>query len=179
MTILDQQGRPIEEHIRELLKHVVDELRTYASKEVQQSTKETIKRHVETIYPGSKHYSPEHVYDGPNYSVIVDIPGITRAYHDLNIKPVSAKKLAIPLHREAMGLPNSPKEIPDLFYAKNEKGTEMLARNEGGSLVVMYILKDRVHQKQDPRLMPSDDTIVDNIKARLHKLLDRAVKTHQ
>ena len=32
-----------------------------------------------------------------------------------------------------------------LFYVKNAKGTEMLAKVEGGALAVMYILKDSVH----------------------------------
>ena len=58
------------------------------------------------------------------------------------------------MHREALGV--SPRDIPGLFYTKNKKGTEMLAKVEGGALVVMYILKESVHQDRDARLMPSD-----------------------
>lgn len=47
------------------------------------------------------------------------------------------------MHQEAFGI--SPKDVQDLIYAKNKKGTEMLAKIEGGSLVVMYILKESVH----------------------------------
>lgn len=99
------------------------------------------------------------------------MPGITRAYHDIDIVPKTSKKLAIPLHRSAYGA--APRKTPDLFYAKNAKGTEMLAKIEGGSLVAMYILKDRVHQRQDSSLMPSDQTIADNIGAKLAEWLKR------
>ena len=58
----------------------------------------------------------------------------------MDIRPVKAKKLTIPVHREAYGL--SAKDVDGLFYAKNSKGTEMLAKMEGGALVAMYILKD-------------------------------------
>lgn len=73
----------------------------------------------------------------------------------MNIFPKHAKHLTIPVHRSAL-LFRSAREVPDLFYVKNKKGTEMLARVQGGALVVMYILKDHVFQKQDKRLMPSD-----------------------
>ena len=99
------------------------------------------------------------------------MPGITRAYHNLDIRAKNAKHLAIPMHRQAFGV--SPKDIPDLFYTKNKKGTEMLAKTEGGALVVMYILKESVHQARDSRLMPSDKTLADNIFARLKAYLAR------
>lgn len=47
----------------------------------------------------------------------------------------------------------------------------MLAKVEGGALVVMYILKDEVHQKQDPTIMPSDSTLVDAIKRNIGDML--------
>lgn len=75
------------------------------------------------------------------------------------------------MHREALGV--SAKDIPGLFYAKNKKGTEMLAKTEGGSLVVMYILKESVHQNRDERLMPSDQTLADNVFARLKAYLSK------
>ena len=74
----------------------------------------------------------------------IDVPGITRAYHSLDIRPVKAHKLSIPVAREAM-LAGSPRNMQGLFYVKNAKGTEMLAKVEGGALAVMYILKDSVH----------------------------------
>lgn len=75
------------------------------------------------------------------------------------------------MHREALGV--SPRDVPGLFYAKNKNGTEMLAKTEGGALVVMYILKESVHQDKDSRLMPSDKTLADNVFARLKAYLAR------
>lgn len=75
---------------------------------------------------------------------VVDVPGVTRAYHSMRILPVRARRLAIPVNDEASKA-KSPRDVPGLFYAKNSKGTEMLAKTEGGALVVMYILKDQVN----------------------------------
>lgn len=49
----------------------------------------------------------------------------------------------------------------------------MLAKTEGGALVVMYILKESVHQARDPGLMPSDKTLADNIFAAVKAYLAR------
>lgn len=176
MEITDENGRTLQERVHEILSKIRSELRDNASRQIQDTTRTTIQQHFQRIYPGSKHYAPEHVYNGEGYSVVVDVPGITRAYHDLNIKPVHAQKLAIPMHREAFGV-KSPREVEGLFYVKNRNGTEMLAKNDGGSLVVMYILKDGVHQSQNPNLMPSDDTIVQNIGKSLAHMIDSAVQT--
>ena len=108
---------------------------------------------------------------GSSATINIDVPGITRAYHDLDIRAKNAKHLAIPMHREAFGV--SPKDVPGLFYTKNKKGTEMLAKTEGGALVVMYILKESVHQERDPGLMPSDKTLADNIFAAIKPYLAR------
>ena len=104
-------------------------------------------------------------------SVVVDVPGITRALHDLNIRPKNGKYLTIPLHRSAYGI--SARDVSGLFYTKNKRGTEMLAKNEGGSLVVMYILKTQVHQARNPNLLPSRQAMFSNIISRLRKYLDQ------
>ena len=146
-----------------------------SGKVIQVAISSTIKRHFQEIYPGSKHYSPSKVTvkeaSGSRAVVNIDVPGITRAYHDLDIRAKNAKHLTIPMHREALGV--SAKDIPGLFYVKNKKGTEMLAKTEGGALVVMYILKESVHQNRDERLMPSDQTLADNVFARLKAYLAR------
>lgn len=109
---------------------------------------------------------------GSSAVVVVDVPGITRAYHDLDIKAKRARRLTIPMHRQAYGLPASAFE--DLFYLKTKSGAETLAKNEGGALVFMYLLKEKVHQAKDPRLMPSDQTIVANVAARIWAYLQRS-----
>lgn len=37
-------------------------------------------------YPGSNHYSPDKVSTKQSV-VVVDVPGVSRAYHDLTIRP--------------------------------------------------------------------------------------------
>lgn len=174
MKLVDERGRSPEQRVREILKSVQDRLNN-SGRAMQIAVNQTIKRHFQSIYPGSGHYAPEKVTNagalGTRAIVNVDVPGITRAYRDLDIVPKNAKRLAIPVHRDAFGVP--PREQTGLFYAKNAKGTEMLAKVEGGALVVMYILKDRVRQPRDPGLMPSDETLVANIKAGIRAYLNR------
>lgn len=40
-------------------------------------------------YPGSSHYSPDKV-STKNSVVVVDVPGVARAYHDVTIRPKTA-----------------------------------------------------------------------------------------
>lgn len=137
-------------------------------KTIQKSVAGDIKRHFQARYPGSSHYSPDKVLegdaDGNSAEVVVDVPGVARAYRDVDIRPVRAKKLAIPT-AAAEALP--PRRQEGLFYAKNAKGTEMLAKTEGGALVAVYILKDYVHQARDPGIMPSDEVLAENALARV------------
>lgn len=91
-------------------------------------------------------------------------PGITRALHDVLIKPIRSKNLAIPFNRLTAGL--GPRELgmrggQKLFFYLTKKGSKSLAANMGGSLIVMYILKSQVNQRRDPSLLPDDDVIDD------------------
>lgn len=168
MTITTTDGRSPESGLADILKEVTDKLGRDGERYAAIEIANCIKRHFQTRFPGSKHYSPDKVR-AEGTEVIVDVPGVTRAYHDMNIKPVHAQHLAIPLHRSAYGI--KPTEIPNLFYTKNKAGTEMLAKTEGGALVVMYILKDSVFQRQDPTIMPTDITMVEAVKRNLGHLL--------
>ena len=170
VSIQTEDGKTLAQKIQEILSKVKSNL-DKASKVVSLSIAATIRRHFQSIYPGSKHYAPSKVTVKPNGAVNIDVPGISRAYHDLNIRAKNGKFLTIPFHRDAFGIP--ARNIDKLFYVKNKKGTEMLAKNEGGRLVVMYILKESVHQRRDPGLMPSDATILRNITSAVSKYLDR------
>lgn len=112
------------------------------------------------------HFKPsdvmQPVVSGDNVSVGITTPGITRALHDIIIRPVEARALAIPLHADAYGRqpreynllhPKGTKEALFLFKAKS--GNAFLAKNDGKNLVLMYILKDQVYQRQDPTLLPT------------------------
>lgn len=68
------------------------------------------------------------------------MPGIGRAYHDIDIYPKNAEWLTIPVHPDAKG--KSPTVFNNLFKPKDHN---ILAANEDGSLVVYYALSKHVH----------------------------------
>jgi len=119
----------------------------------------------------SNHFSPEKVSEPTvtqdAVTVAVDIPGITRAYHDIDIYPKEANALAIPLHESAYGI--SPREINDrgtykMFRIKKNgvPGNVLYRNDEGGGLIAMYALTQHVHQVQDPTLMPSNQELTES-----------------
>lgn len=73
------------------------------TKIVGEALKWNIRNHFKTIYPNSQHYSPDKVNLDNDGNVVIDVPGITRAYSDIDIRPVRAKSLTIPIHRTAYG----------------------------------------------------------------------------
>ena len=88
----------------------------------------------------------------------VDIPGATRAYNDIIIRPVRAKMLTIPMHADAFH--HSARDFNDLF---KPKGKNILARNVNGNLVAMFALAKSAFQKKDSSLMPTDDNLASGI----------------
>lgn len=133
----------------------------------------TVKEHISKRYPGSKHWDPNKVRNGDsskrNGETIVNIPGAGRAYHDVTIKPIRAKCLTIPIHQSAYG--KKAADFNDLFKVKDKN---ILARIENGSLIAMFALAKSAFQKQDKTLMPSDDTLSDNIFKALSPIIDKA-----
>ena len=119
----------------------------------------------------SNHFSPNKVLEpvvaDNNVTVAVAIPGISRAYHDIDIYPKEANALAIPLHESAYGI--SPRENNDrgiykLFRINKSGSTEkgnVLYRKEGDELIAMYALTQHVHQTQDSSLMPTNEQMTD------------------
>lgn len=120
-------------------------------------------------YPGSKHWDPERVTITGRNKVHVAVPGVMRAYRDVTIKPVHRQHLTIPLHAAAYG-----KKAPDVhglfpFWY----GGLTLAKRELGAIVPWYLLVKEVHQPQDPKLMPTDKEIYDNILTYLIREIRR------
>lgn len=166
--------------ISALLRRVVAHMNQKSGGIIAQALQSTVRNHFSSIYPGSSHYAPSKVNKSPESeknvgAVDIDVPGITRAYHDITIRPVHGKALTIPLHRDAYG--HSAREFNDLFVTRNKNGHAFLARNNGGSLTLMYVLAKSAFQKKDSRLMPSDDTLAENIFQRLRPYID--AKTQQ
>lgn len=74
-------------------------------------------------------------------SAEVAIPGASRAYHDVTIKPVNRQAITIPLHQAAFG--KKPSDVSGLFVVKSKNGHAFLAKNEGKELQLMWLLAKR------------------------------------
>lgn len=95
-------------------------------------------------------------------TISVTSPGISRALHDVEIKPVNGNWLTIPIHKLAYG--KTAWEVSrtigvSLFRpgAKGKKKKVLSAVERGGKLVNFFALTKSVHLKQDRTLLPSDD----------------------
>lgn len=112
------------------------------SRELQDKVRE----HLKERFPGSSHWDPSKVSmqlgrktaDGAEGGVDVAIPGASRAYHDVAIKPVSRQAITIPLHQAAFG--KKPADVSGLFVVKSKSGSAFLAKNEGKELQLLWLL---------------------------------------
>lgn len=121
-----------------------------------QGVKDAIADHWSKRFPHSQHWDATLVTPKEDGTVVVDVPGAGRAYHNVDISPQKAEWLTIPVHPDAKGKPATI--FSNLF---KPKGKNVLAANEGGSLVVYYALSKHVHQTQDESIMPSDSVMID------------------
>lgn len=178
IRLTDSSGRSLQEAVADCLQKIQAKLQR-SGKLIQQALLWTTKNHISAMWPGSKHYDPNKVtqyqsFDGTSTSgeIKIAIPGICRAYHSHDIHPIRSKHLTIPMHRAAYGKKAS--EVDGLFYLRKKNGNEFLARSQNGKLQFMYFLAKSVHQNQDRRLMPSDNTFRHNIASRISAYLKRS-----
>lgn len=81
--------------------------------------------------------------------------------------------MTIPCHRAAYG--KRAADFPNSFIVRKKDGRAWIAESQGGQLVFLFRLAKRAFQRQDPRLMPSDETFGHNISSRIAAYLDRAL----
>lgn len=86
--------------------------------------------------------------------------GMARAFRDVTITPTTKKYLTIAVNALSYG--KRAREFSDLIPLRTgPRNTLILARERGpGQLEVMYVLVKRVFQKQDRKLLPSDEAIL-------------------
>lgn len=183
IVLTDPQGNPASAAVELRLKNLLQRVRA-SGRLIQEALSWTVKDHFMTIYPESKHYDPDKVTpldakDGPNPSgsVNVDVPGVTRAYRDLDIRPRFRKYLAIPMHREAYG--KKPADFGELFVLhRKDMEKSYLVRKTPGTMQLTYLFRlvKRAFQKQNRKLMPSDRELAGNVFARIESYLDRVMK---
>lgn len=101
--------------------------------------------HVQIRQPGSTHWDPSNISisetTGDSGSIDIDIPGATRAYHDIEILPRWRQHLTIPLHPMAKG--KKAEDIAGLFRPKDKN---ILAKVIDGQLVPIFALVKRAFQ---------------------------------
>lgn len=106
---------------------------------------------------------PPPISTSSDVTVEVNIPGISRAYQDLDIYPTNAENLTIPLHASSYGV--KAKDYPGKLFRIRRKGSaekgNVLYSNLDGDLTPIYSLVKHVHQVRDPSLMPEDDKMTD------------------
>lgn len=141
ILLLAEDGRPAADAVADALQGAVDKMQR-CGRAIGASLAGTVKQHFSDSRPGSSWYSPSKVTEGASSGnvgeAVVDVPGITRAYHDLTIHPRTAQALTIPMHRAAYGKKAS--EIDGLFTLKKKDGKAFLVKREGSKLAFMYFL---------------------------------------
>jgi len=100
-----------------------------------------------------------------NAQVVIPIPGIGRAFHDVTISPVAAQYLTVPVSAHAYS--HRVGELVRMgWIVFRPKGHDVLMgkqRKSKDAPVSLYALKNQVKQRQDRSLLPSDDTITNTV----------------
>ncbi len=139
---------------------------------------DAIRAHFRFQFPGSSHYDPRKVNPSNesrlNEGVVdVNVPGVSRAYHDIDIRPRNRQYLTIPMHREAFG--KKAPDFNDLFVVKKKDGSAFLAKNDGGNLSMMFFLAKHVHQRMNTSIMPTDNELASVAMSRLSRLVQESI----
>ena len=89
-------------------------------------------------------------------TLTIDHPGISPAFRDVRIAPISGKSLAIPIHAIAYG--QRARFLWEQLSLFIPKGCNFIAMKgpDGKSIIPLYILVRSLKQKQDRTLLPSD-----------------------
>ena len=128
-------------------------------------------------------------------SVLVPIPGITRAFRDLTITPKEAQTLTIPIAGAAYGhrvreltrmgwkvfrIPaKGAKAItaPGEHPRKYDQYKDLLAGTHGGKDVTfLYALKKQVVVRKDRTLLPSDEKVTEVINRAIARTIKRELE---
>lgn len=129
--------------ISNVLRRVLQTIRT--GNIIAESLLVDARLHVQARYPGSQHWDPSNISIAETTedsgSIDIDIPGATRAYHDVEILPRWRHNLTIPLHPMAKG--KKAEDIDGLFRPKNQN---ILAKVIDGQLVPIFALVKRAFQ---------------------------------
>ena len=172
VEIVTQSGSNINVGIANLFRRLQSHLNQKSGKLIAQGMSDAIKAHFRFQFPGSSHYDPNKVNPSNesklNEGVVdVDVPGVSRAYHDIDIVPKFRKYLTIPISTQSYGRKSSEFNNTFITFKKDGKTGLIGQKSDAGSVVWLYRLVKHVHQNQDSNLLPSDDTYTTNIFGRI------------
>ncbi len=92
--------------------------------------------------------------------ITISRPGIARAVRDVTIRPKRGRAITIPMHALAYGRRPAEFEQNTGKALFRPKGSRILATTDkSGKITPMYLLSGAAFQKQDPTLLPGDDTV--------------------
>jgi hypothetical protein len=105
-------------------------------------------------------------------AVVIPIPGITRAFGDLTIRPKNAKALTIPVHAAAYGV-RASRLAAEGWTLFSRRGI-LFGKQEGDpSPVALYLLRSSAKIPEDPGLLPDDEAMGTAIRYGVTKELER------
>lgn len=104
--------------------------------------------------------------DAESGTVSIPIPGIQRAWSDLDITPSNANRLTIPISSKSYGHRVAELGALGWKFFQGKKGHEaedILFGYKGNGkdkeVDAMYVLKTYIHQPKDPTLLPSKEEL--------------------
>lgn len=117
-------------------------------------------------------------------SVTIPIPGISRAFGDLHIRPKNARALTIPINAVSYGV-RAP-ELADrgwsLFTlpARAGQGAGILFGRRDGmpSAIALYLLRGYADIPQDRSMLPTDDEMVDAVQEGMMSAISSAMRRY-
>ena len=97
-----------------------------------------------------------HESDEKGGSVTVRAPGFRRVFGDMQVRPVLAKALTIPVHPLAYGKRVSDLQSDGIKVVRPKGASYLIKPNKDGSAELLYILARSALIRQDRSLLPSD-----------------------
>lgn len=102
--------------------------------------------------------------------VLIRVPGISRAFRDLEIRPRRANALTIPL--DALSYSRRVGEVRALGWSVfRPKGKNVLMGAKDGETKSLYALVKSAHLRQDRGLLPADEQIAATAKLSIKQYL--------
>lgn len=110
-------------------------------------------------------------------TVVIPIAGLSRAWHDLDIRPKKAGKLTIPINAISYG--HRVKELKGRGWRFFRAGNALFGtrgKGEKRETLPLYALKDRVRQAQEPELLPTPHEIARTAETSMGRYISHILK---